>query len=106
MKKISIAIILLSSSFLSSLATASDVDGEKLFKSKTCVACHTIDNKMVGPSIKEIASKNAEVVGAVDTLALHIREGSSGVWGPIPMPRNAVTEEESVTLAKWVLSHK
>ena len=51
--------------------------------------------------LKEVAAKNADVEGAVDTLALHIKEGSAGVWGPIPMPANAVTEEAKI-LAEWV----
>ncbi|MFX7136337.1 cytochrome C-551, partial [Acinetobacter baumannii] len=29
-----------------------------------------------------------------------------GVWGPIPMPPNAVSDDEAQTLAKWVLSQK
>ncbi|NLU13917.1 MAG: cytochrome C biogenesis protein CcsA, partial [Gammaproteobacteria bacterium] len=41
-----------------------------------------------------------------ETLALHIKNGSSGVWGPIPMPPNPVTEEEAKILADWVLSLK
>lgn len=28
--------------------------GKELFTSKTCVACHGIDNKILGPSVKEI----------------------------------------------------
>jgi len=44
--------------------------------------------------------------GAADLLAGHIKNGSQGVWGPIPMPPNAVTEEEAKTLAEWVLSLK
>jgi cytochrome c len=34
-------------------------------------------------------------------------KGSSGVWGPVPMPANAqVKEAEAKTLAAWVLSSK
>ena len=28
--------------------------GEKLFTEKTCVSCHQLDTKLIGPSIKEI----------------------------------------------------
>ena len=28
--------------------------GEKLFTEKTCVACHVLDTKLIGPSIKDI----------------------------------------------------
>jgi cytochrome c len=104
MKKLLIPLFAMGAAFAVQPALATD--GETLFKSKPCVACHTVDNKMVGPALKEVAAKNADVEGAVDTLALHIKEGSAGVWGPIPMPANAVTEEEAKILAEWVLSLK
>ncbi|MCY1249516.1 Cytochrome c-551 [compost metagenome] len=81
-------------------------DGEALFKSKGCAACHAIDAKMVGPAYKDVAAKFAGQAGADAELAKKIKEGSQGVWGPIPMPPNAVTAEEAATLAKWVLSQK
>jgi len=40
--------------------------GEKLFTEKTCVSCHQLDAKVVGPSIKEIIKiydeKNGNIV--------------------------------------------
>ncbi len=40
--------------------------GEKLFMDKTCVSCHQLDAKIVGPSIKDIVKvydeKNASLV--------------------------------------------
>ena len=104
MKKILIPLFAMGAAFGVHPALASD--GETLFKSKPCVACHTIDSKMVGPALKEVAEKNAGVEGAVETLALHIKNGSAGIWGPIPMPPNVVTEEEATILAEWVLSLK
>ncbi|MOA64123.1 Cytochrome c-551 precursor [compost metagenome] len=53
-----------------------------------------------------MAAKFAGQAGADAELAKKIKEGSQGVWGPIPMPPNAVTAEEAATLAKWVLSQK
>lgn len=81
-------------------------DGEALFKSKPCAACHNVDMKMVGPALKDVAAKYADQEGAVELLAGHIKNGSQGVWGPMPMPPNPVTEEEAKTLAEWVLSQK
>ncbi|VAV82825.1 hypothetical protein MNBD_BACTEROID02-825, partial [hydrothermal vent metagenome] len=37
--------------------------GEKLFNEKTCVSCHNLDAKIVGPSIKNIASVYKEKNG-------------------------------------------
>ena len=81
-------------------------DGEALFKSKPCAACHNVDMKMVGPALKDVAAKYAGQEGAAALLAGHIKNGISGVWGPILMPPNPVTEEEALTLAEWVLSLK
>ncbi|KTC33594.1 MAG: c-type cytochrome [Pseudomonas sp.] len=88
------------------LQTALADDGLALFQSKSCVACHSVDNKLVGPALKDVAAKNAGVADAAQTLAGHIKNGTQGNWGPIPMPANAVSDEEAAQLAKWVLSLK
>jgi cytochrome c len=33
-------------------------------------------------------------------------KGGGGVWGPIPMPANKVTQEEAKTLVQWVRAQK
>ncbi|WP_407925974.1 c-type cytochrome [Halopseudomonas xiamenensis] len=76
-------------------------EGEALFSAKACVACHSVDNKVVGPAMKEVAAKYA---GDADHIAASIKNGSSGNWGPIPMPPNAVNDEEAAALAEWILS--
>lgn len=81
-------------------------DALALFKSKPCAACHSIDSKLVGPALKDVAAKNAGVAGAADTLANHIKNGTQGNWGAMPMPANPLTDEEAKTLANWVLSLK
>jgi len=82
------------------------VDGETLYNTKACMACHKIDVRVVGPSYKEVTAKYASQADAASYLAGKIKNGSQGVWGPIPMPANAVTEEEARILAEWVLTHK
>lgn len=104
MKKVLLPMLALGAAM--SLQPALAADGEALFKSKPCAACHNVDMKMVGPALKDVAAKYAGTAGAADTLAQHIKNGSQGVWGPIPMPPNAVSEAEAKTLAEWVLSLK
>ena len=65
----------------------------------SCTACHGMDNKIVGPSFQDISKKHA---GQVDYLAGKIKSGSSGVWGSIPMPAQALSEAEAQTLAQWL----
>jgi cytochrome c551/c552 len=78
---------------------------EALAKSKNCLACHGIDNKIVGPALKDIAAKYKGDASAVATLAAKVKNGGGGVWGAIPMPPNGtISEAEAEILIKWVLS--
>jgi cytochrome c len=73
---------------------------------KNCMACHSIDKKVVGPAYKEVAAKYAGQKDAVAKLAEKIQKGGVGVWGQVPMPANPVTPDEAKQLATWVLSLK
>ncbi|MBV8273024.1 MAG: c-type cytochrome [Cupriavidus sp.] len=77
---------------------------QELATSKNCMACHSIDKKLVGPAYKDIAAKYKGDKAAPAQLSQSILKGSSGKWGPIPMPANQVSEADANTLAKWVLS--
>lgn len=80
---------------------------QALATSKNCMACHSVDKKLVGPSYKDVAAKYAGQKDAVDKLSAKIIKGGSGVWGPIPMPPNAqVSEADAKKLATWVLTQK
>lgn len=100
MKKTTILLLALSSL---SLQSALAQDAKQLFQSKVCAACHSMDMKMVGPAVKDIAKKYADQEGAVEVLAKSIKNGSKDKWGPMAMPPNNVTEEEAKALAEWVL---
>jgi cytochrome c len=81
-------------------------DGE-LARAKNCMACHTMDKKLIGPSYKDVALKYANDRNATTRLAQKVREGSVGVWGQIPMPANPqVSADEATRLVAWVLSQK
>ena len=59
-------------------------EGEKLFRSNPCVACHMPSSPAVGPSLDQLAEryKGADE-DTLNTVASHIVAGSGGVWGPI-----------------------
>ena len=87
------------------LFTQSVVADEALAKSKNCLACHTMDAKLIGPSYKEVAAKYKGDANAVATLTAKVKNGGSGVWGEMPMPPNsAVSDADIETLVKWILS--
>ncbi len=102
MKKLFITMFVVAAASAAQPALAKD--GEAIFKSNMCVACHSVNNKMVGPALKDVAAKNAGVEGAAEAIAHNIKKGSAGMWGSIPMPANVVTEDEAKILAEWILS--
>lgn len=67
-----------------------------------CTACHAQDNKLVGPSLREIARKHAGRADAAAYLAGKIRAGGSGVWGAIPMPPQSLPEADAKSIAQWL----
>jgi cytochrome c len=78
-----------------------------LAMAKNCLGCHAVQSKLVGPAFKEVAEKYRDDKGAAAQLALKIRQGGSGVWGPMAMPANAqVNEADAKKLAAWVLALK
>jgi len=82
-------------------------DAAALAKSKNCMACHSVQTKLVGPAYKDVAAKYAGQKDAEGKLVTKVMKGGSGVWGPVPMPANPqINEAEAHTLVKWVLSQK
>ena len=89
------------------LVSGSAMANADLAKSKNCMSCHSVDAKILGPSFKDIAKKDAGEKAAEAKLATKVMKGGSGVWGAIPMPANAqVNDAEAKTLVKWILSVK
>ncbi len=88
------------------LANGQALANPDLAKAKNCMACHAIDKKVLGPGFKEVAAKYSGDKGAEAKLAAAITKGSSGKWGAMAMPPNAVSDAEAATLAKWVLAQK
>jgi len=98
---------LLVGSVLAIMVSGSAMANADLAKAKNCMGCHAVDNKVVGPSYKDVAKKYANDKTAEAKLAQKVIKGGTGVWGAIPMPANAqVSEAEAKTLVKWILSLK
>ena len=73
-----------------------------------CLACHQVENKVVGPSYKEIAAKYKDQEGAQEMLTQSAINGGAGKWGPIPMPakggRMDVSDEDIGKIVAWILT--
>lgn len=80
-------------------------DVSALARAKGCLACHSVDKKIVGPALKDIAAKYKGDAAAAKSLAGKVKTGSKGVWGPIPMPPNAALSDDEINkLVGWVLA--
>ena len=78
--------------------------GEIVAKQNNCLACHNVNVKMVGPAFKNVAKKYTEADR--EYLVGKILNGSMGVWGQIPMPPNAIDEQQANQAVTWILSLK
>lgn len=88
-------------------AQAVDAAAAKALAQKSgCLACHSVDNKVLGPAYKDVAAKYKADKGAEARLIAKVKAGGSGVWGNIPMPANSpqVKDEDIKTIVQWVLS--
>jgi len=92
----------------SALLTSSAVlaDAPALLQKGGCIACHSVDKKILGPAFKDVAAKYKGKADAEDMLIKKVKAGGSGVWGPMPMPSNAgkLTDDEFKTVVTWVLA--
>ncbi len=78
-----------------------------LAQKKGCLACHSVDNKIVGPAYKDVAKKYKGQKGIEAKLVEKVLKGGKGSWGDVPMPPNAqVNEAEAKQLVAWVMSLK
>lgn len=79
--------------------------GEAVAAASGCLACHTVDKKLVGPSYKEIADRYRKDQAAEANLMQKVKAGGKGEWGDIPMPPNAHVKDADIkTLVQWSLS--
>lgn len=83
-----------------------DEAAKALAQKSGCLACHSIDKKVLGPSLKDVAAKYKGDKTAEAKLIEKVKKGGSGVWGPVPMPANSpqVKDEDIKTVVKWILT--
>ena len=88
-------------------AAIDDAKAEEIMKKAGCGICHSVDKKLVGPAYKEVAAKRKAEPGAAAALEKTVRDGSKGVYGPIPMPPNLeakISNAEIHEMIEWILS--
>lgn len=96
----------------STASSADDVSKDPVYKKglgliakSDCLTCHKVDEKLVGPSYREVAEKYAGAPNDVVTaLAEKIIKGGVGNWGNVPMlPHPAISQEDAETMVRYIL---
>lgn len=107
--KVALASILVGTALAAGSAQAAldNAAAEALMRKDGCAACHSVDKKIVGPSYIEVAAKYKGNAAAPAMLMKKVKEGGSGVWGPVPMPPNVTTSDADIkNLVDWILTLK
>jgi cytochrome c551/c552 len=80
---------------------------QKLLNASACMACHTVDKRVVGPSFREVAAKYANDGAAAGRLVEKIRKGGAGNWGNVPMPPHPqLSDADLGTMVGWILQQR
>lgn len=105
MKAMMMAVAAAGSLMIAGYASADDA-AQALAQKSGCLACHSVDKKVLGPAYKDVAAKYKGDKTAEAKLVEKVKKGGSGTWGPIPMPANSphVKDEDIKTIVHWVLS--
>jgi cytochrome c len=79
--------------------------GEELIAASDCLACHKVNEKVVGPSYQDVANKYSSKDEAM--LVGSIINGCEGKWGEIAMTAHPDLPKEDVSeMVKYILSLK
>lgn len=79
--------------------------GKALIGKSDCLACHKVDQKLVGPAYQDVAKKYKPTKANIDLLAGKIVKGGAGVWGQVPMSAHPqVPVEDAKKMVVYILS--
>lgn len=80
--------------------------GLEMIGALDCTACHRINEKVLGPAYVEVAQKYENTEANVDSLAVKVIKGGSGVWGNVQQmtPHPALSMDSARTMVRYILS--
>jgi cytochrome c len=87
------------------LNTGRDAAVSLLMKSN-CFTCHSVKNKLIGPSFEAIAKRYPNNPASTELLIKKVTTGSSGVWGkPVMPPQREINKEQVKEMINWILKY-
>ncbi len=79
-------------------------NGLVLIAQSDCLTCHKVDEKLIGPTYREVANKYENTEANVKLLAEKVIKGGTGVWGQVAMtPHPAISQADAEAMIKYVL---
>ncbi len=83
------------------------VKGVELIGKSDCLTCHKLEEKLIGPSYKEVATKYDNTPENIKLLAGKIITGGKGVWGEVEMTAHPdLSQEDAEALVKYIFLQK
>lgn len=68
-----------------------------------CLNCHAFKGKLIGPSFLEISKEYQAGKPDMALMASRVKNGSSGVWGPVVMPAHPeLSDKEIEEMLLWI----
>jgi cytochrome c len=89
---------------------AANPDYEKglaLVAKSDCLTCHKVDEKIQGPTYREVAQKYEKTDANIKMLAEKIIKGGKGNWGDVMMtPHSSLSQEDAEAMVKYIFTLK
>lgn len=78
--------------------------GLALIAASDCLTCHKVDEKIIGPTYRDVANKYENTEANVKMLAEKVIKGGAGVWGDVAMtPHPSVSQADAEQMVKYIL---
>lgn len=81
--------------------------GLALVAQSDCLTCHKVDEKIIGPTYRDVANKYENTDANVKMLAEKIIKGGKGNWGEVMMtPHAGISQEDAEAMVKYIFTLK
>ncbi len=78
---------------------------QNLMRENGCKSCHSLDKKIVGPALNDVAMRYKNDKNALKYLINKIAKGGNGAWGELNMPAFAtLSESDRAAMSAYILS--
>lgn len=83
-----------------------DKRAKKILNRSSCLTCHNIKYRVVGPAYYDVADRYRQDEAAKEFLKNKVRKGGKGNWGGAFMPPNPpsrISDEDLDYIVTWIL---